>query len=71
MSRKTRRNQGKIMGCFGAEAAVRRDTWLLQTCRGAPYEVEARGATCKGVSVVRRHAGGLYDTGSYCYALVK
>jgi hypothetical protein len=25
----------------------------------------------KGVSAVRRHAGGLYDAGSYCYALVK
>jgi hypothetical protein len=38
---------------------------------GAPYEVETRGAACKGVSVVRRHAGGLYGAGSYCYALVK
>jgi hypothetical protein len=37
----------------------------------APYEAEARGATCKGVSAVRRHAGGLYDAGSYCYTLVK
>jgi hypothetical protein len=26
---------------------------------------------CKGVSAVRRHAGGLYDAGSYCYTLVK
>jgi hypothetical protein len=71
MSRKTRRDQGKIMGCFGAKGAVRRDTWLLQTCKGAPYEVETRGAACKGVSAVRRHAGGLYDAGSYCYTLVK
>jgi hypothetical protein len=71
MSRKTRRDQGKIMGCFGAKGAVRRDTWLLQTCKGAPYEVETRGAACKGVSAVRRHTGGLYDAGSYCYTLVK
>jgi hypothetical protein len=37
----------------------------------APYKAETRGAACKGVSAVRRHAGGLYDAGSYCYALVK
>jgi hypothetical protein len=28
-------------------------------------------AVCKGVSAVRRHAGGLYDAGTYCYTLVK
>jgi hypothetical protein len=39
--------------------------------KGAPYEAETRGATCKGVSAVRRHARGLYDAGSYCYTLVK
>jgi hypothetical protein len=39
--------------------------------KGAPYEAETRGAACKGVSTVRRHAGGLYDARSYCYALVK
>jgi hypothetical protein len=39
--------------------------------KGAPYEAETRGAACKGVSAVRRHAGGLYDAGSYCYTLVK
>jgi hypothetical protein len=39
--------------------------------KGAPYEAETRGAACKGVSAVRRHAGGLYDARSYCYALVK
>jgi hypothetical protein len=59
------------VGCFGAEGAVRRDTWLLQTCKGAPYEAETRGDACKGVSAVRRHTGGLYDAGSYCYTLVK
>jgi hypothetical protein len=37
----------------------------------ALYKTETRGAACKGVSAVRRHAGGLYDAGSYCYALVK
>jgi hypothetical protein len=50
---------------------VRRNTWLLQRVKGAPYEAETRGAACKGVSVVRRHIGGLYDAGSYCYTLVK
>jgi hypothetical protein len=39
--------------------------------KGAPYDAETRGAACKGVSAVRRHAGGLYDAGSYCYTLVK
>jgi hypothetical protein len=39
--------------------------------KGAPYEAETRGAACKGVSAVRRHARGLYDAGSYCYTLVK
>jgi hypothetical protein len=39
--------------------------------KGAPYEAETRGAACKGVSAVRRHAGGLYDARSYCYTLVK
>jgi hypothetical protein len=47
------------------------DTWLRQTCKGAPYEAETRSAACKGGLAVRRHAGGLYDAGSYCYALVK
>jgi hypothetical protein len=59
------------MGCFGVEGAVRRDTWLLQTCKGAPYEAETRGAACKGLSAVRRHAGGLYNARSYYYTLVK
>jgi hypothetical protein len=71
MSRKTRCDQSRIVGCFGTEGAVRRDTWLLQTCKGALYEAETRGAACKGVSAVLRHAGGLYDAGSYCYTLIK
>jgi hypothetical protein len=69
------------VGRFGAEGAARtvalapsrgrRNTWLQQACKGAPYEVETRGAACKGGLAVRRHAGGLYDTGSYRYTLVK
>jgi hypothetical protein len=39
--------------------------------KGALYETETKGTACKGVSAVRRHAGGLYDAGSYCYTLVK
>jgi hypothetical protein len=39
--------------------------------KGAPYEAETRGAACKGVSAVRRHAGCLYDAGSYCYTLYR
>jgi hypothetical protein len=65
MSQKTRRDQGEIVGYFGAEGAARCDTWLLRMCKGAPYEAETGGAVCKGVSAVRRHAGGLYDAGSY------
>jgi hypothetical protein len=66
---------------FGAEGAARmlvsapsrglRNTWPQQPCKGAPYEAETRGAACKGGLAVRRHAGGLYDAGSYCYTLVK
>jgi hypothetical protein len=37
----------------------------------APDKAETRAAACKGVSAVRRHAGGLYDAGTYCYTLVK
>jgi hypothetical protein len=51
-----------------------RRSWIRgsrQRVKRAPYEAETRGAACKGVSAVRRHAGGLYDAGSYCYTLVK
>jgi hypothetical protein len=54
----------KVLGCLGSESAMRR-------VKRAPYEAETRNAACKGVSAVRRHAGGLYDAGSYCYTLVK
>jgi hypothetical protein len=37
----------------------------------APHGTKTRDAACKGVSAVRRHAGGLYDARSYCYTLVK
>jgi hypothetical protein len=73
--------RGRVVGWFGAEDAARtvalslskgrRNTWLRRTCKGAPYEVETRGAACKGGLAVRRHAGGLYEAGSYCYTLVK
>jgi hypothetical protein len=69
------------VGRFGADGATRtlvsapsrglRNTWPQQTCKGAPYEAETGGAACKGGLAVRRHAGGLYDARSYCYALVK
>jgi hypothetical protein len=56
---------------LGSEGAMRCDTWPLQRVKRTPYEAETRSAACKGVSAVRRHAGALYDAGSYCYALVK
>jgi hypothetical protein len=63
---------GRDRGLFSAPkvrcAAIR---GCCKCVKGAPYEAETRGATCKGVSAVRRHAGGLYDAGSYCYTLVK
>jgi hypothetical protein len=33
MSREARRDRGEVLGCFGAEGAVRCDTWLLRTCK--------------------------------------
>jgi hypothetical protein len=70
MFRKVRRDQGRIATSV---PKVRR-SWT-RGCRRrvkwTPYEAEARGAACKGVSAVRRHAGGLYDAGSYSYTLVK
>jgi hypothetical protein len=67
MSRKARRE-------WAASAPKVRCAAIRACCKrvkGAPYEVETRGAACKGVSAVRRHAGGLYDARSYCYTLVK
>jgi hypothetical protein len=34
MSRKARRDRGEVVGWFGAEGAVRRSMWLMQTCKG-------------------------------------
>jgi hypothetical protein len=62
---------------FGAEGtdsyALAPKVWRSQKRHASrtPYEAETRGAACKGVSAIRRHAGGLYDAGSYCYTLVK
>jgi hypothetical protein len=57
-----------------ASAPKARRSWT-RGCRRcvkrAPCKTETRSAACKGVSTVRRHAGGLYDAGTYCYALVK
>jgi hypothetical protein len=69
------------VGWLGAKGAARtvalalskgrRNACLRRTCKGAPYEAETRGAACKGGLAVRRHAGGLYEAGSYCSTLVK
>jgi hypothetical protein len=56
------------MGCFGAEGAGRRDTWLLQACKGGhrtrqrqgaprvkvfqPYEDTLEACTTRGVTVI-------------------
>jgi hypothetical protein len=61
----------KVLGYLDSEGVMRRDTWPLQRVKRGPYEAETRNIACKGDSAVRRHAGGLYDAGSYCYTLVK
>jgi hypothetical protein len=70
MPEEVRRVQGRI-----ATSAPKERRSRTRGCRrrvkGAPCEAETRGAACKGVSAVRRHAGGLYDAGTYCYTLVK
>jgi hypothetical protein len=33
MFREARRDQSKILGCFGTEGATLQDTWLLRTCK--------------------------------------
>jgi hypothetical protein len=71
MSEKVRRDRSRIPGCFGTEGAALLDTWLPPTCKEGTARGGDKGAACKGVSAVRRHAGGLYDAGSYCYTLVK
>jgi hypothetical protein len=70
MPEEVRRVQGRI----ATSAPKVRRSWT-RGCRRrvkwAPDEAELRDAACKGVSAVRRHAGGLYDAGTYCYTLVK
>jgi hypothetical protein len=61
-------------GGIATSAPKARGSWT-RGCRRrvkrAPCKVGTRGAACKGVLAVRRHAGGLYDAGTYCYTLVK
>jgi hypothetical protein len=55
-------------------ASKARRSWTRGCCRRvkrAPCRAETTSVACKGVSAVRRHAGGLYDAGTYCYTLVK
>jgi hypothetical protein len=64
----------RVQGRIATSAPKVQRSWT-RGCRRrvkrAPYEAETRGAACKGVSAVRRHAGGLYDAGTYSYTLVK
>jgi hypothetical protein len=68
---------GRVQRVQGGVATSAPKVWPPWTrgCRRRvkrdPYEAETRVAACKGVSAVRRHAGGLYDAGTYCYTLVK
>jgi hypothetical protein len=58
--------------CTSAPKARRSKTrGCRRRVKRAPCKAETRRAACKGVSAVRRHARGLYDAGTYCYALVK
>jgi hypothetical protein len=50
---KARRDQGEIEGCFGAEDAMRCDTWLLRTCKGGHRTRQTQGAP--RVKVFRPH----------------
>jgi hypothetical protein len=70
MPEEVRRVQGRI----ATSAPKVRRSWTRgrrRRVKRAPYEAETRGAACKGVSAVRRHARGLYDAGTYSYTLVK
>jgi hypothetical protein len=64
----------RVQGGIATSAPKVRRPWTCgcrRRVKRAPYEEETRDAACKGVSSVRRHAGGLYDAGTYCYTLVK
>jgi hypothetical protein len=68
MSRKARRDRGEVLGCFGAEGAVRCNTWLLRTCKEGtiqgrdkgvprvkvfrPYEDMLEACTTRGVTII-------------------
>jgi hypothetical protein len=43
MFQKARRDQGEVLGCLGAEGAVRCDTWLLRTCKGGTVRGRDKG----------------------------
>jgi hypothetical protein len=43
MSQEARCDQGGIVGCFGAEGAMRCDTWLLRTCKGGTVRGSDKG----------------------------
>jgi hypothetical protein len=64
----------RVQGGIATSAPKVRQSWT-RGCRRrvkrAPLEAETRDVACKGVSAIRRHAGGLYDTGTYCCTLVK
>jgi hypothetical protein len=67
-SEEARRPQSRIAT---SAPKVRRSWTCRQRVKWAPNGAETRVVACKGVSAVRRHAGGLYDVGTYCYTLVK
>jgi hypothetical protein len=43
MSQNARCDRGGIVGCFGAEGAMRCDTWLLRTCKGGTVRGRGKG----------------------------
>jgi hypothetical protein len=71
MSRKARRDHTRSWAVSTPKVRCAAVRGCCKRVKGAPYEAESRGAACKGVSVIRRHARGLYNARSYCYALVK
>jgi hypothetical protein len=62
---------GRDLGLFRRRRCSAATRGCCERVKRAAYEAETRGAACKGVSAVRRHVGGLYDAGSYCYTLIK
>jgi hypothetical protein len=70
-SQRARRDQGGSSAVSAPKVRRAATRGHGERVKEAPYKAETRSAACKGVSAVRRHAGGLYDAGSYCYTLVK